>query len=394
MKKLSLRYFFVLAWACGLALFSISTTVCADDTIKIGVVVGLTGWGADLGTSAKEGMTLALEEINANGGVLGRKLEAVFRDDETNPPKGVVVTRELIYAQNVDVIFGPAFTTVNFAILPVIREAGILHLSFGTGTAIVNLEKNPYTFRMKYSSKVEAEAVVNYAVKAKGHRKVAIFHNSTAYGKAGLAELLPFLKREGVTPVTVQSHNAGDKDMTGQLLNIKKSGATAILAWGFTPDFAVVAKNMQTLGMDIPVYGSAGLTSYFFKDMVGDAGKNFFGVTVKKFSFNNNHPMPADAKAFMDELTKRHGLYRKSALNNSCSWYDAVYVYARAVEAAGSTDKQKVRAAMEQMRHKGISAEIVFTPQDHEAMTAEDMTMAYCTGHTPEGSLRRPDDID
>ena len=394
MKKRSFRRLFVPAWVFGFALLSFSTPAWSDDTIKIGVVVGLTGWGADLGASAKEGMSLALEEINNSGGVLGKKLEAVFRDDETNPPKGIVVTRELIYAQNVDVIFGPAFTTVNFAILPVIREAKMLHLSFGTGTAIVNLEKSPYTFRMKYSSRVEAEAVVNYAVKAKGHRKVAIFHNSTAYGKAGQAELLPLLKQEGITPITVQSHNAGDKDMTGQLLNIKKSGATAILGWGFTPDFAVVAKNMQTLGMDLPVFGSAGLTSYFFKDMVGDAGGNFFGVTVKKFSFNKKNPLPPDSKAFMDELTRRYGLNRKSALNNSCSWYDAVYVYARAVEAAESTDKQKVKAALEKMSYKGISGEIVFTPEDHEALTANDMTLAYCAGLTPEGALRRPDDID
>jgi branched-chain amino acid transport system substrate-binding protein len=311
-----------------------------------------------------------------------------------NPPKGGIVTRELIYAQNVNVIFGPAFTTVNFAILPVIRDAKMLHLSFGTGTAIVNLKKNPYTFRMKYSSRIEAETIVNYVVTAKSHRKVAIFHNSTAYGKAGLAELLPLLKQKGITPITVQSHNVGDKDMTGQLLNIKKSGATAILGWGFTPDFAILAKNMQTLGMNIPVYGSAGLTSYFFKDMVGDAGRNFFGVMIKKFSFNRKNPLPSDAKAFMDELTRRYGLNRKSALDNSSSWYDAVYVYAKAVKLAGSTDKQKVKSAMEQIRHKGISGEIVFTPEDHEALTVKDLTMAYCTGKMPEGSLRRPDDID
>ncbi len=387
-------YGFSVSLVFCLVLFASLRPAAANEPIKIGVIVGLTGWGADLGVSAKEGMGLALEEINSSGGVLGKKLEVIFRDDETNPPKGVVVARELIYAQKVDVIFGPAFTTVNFAILPVIKEAKILHLTFGTGTAIVNLQKNPDTFRMKYSSKVEAEAALNYAVKKHGHRKVAIFHNSTAYGKAGLSELLPLLKQESITPLSVQTHNAGDKDMTGQLLTIKRSGATAILGWGFTPDFAIVAKNMQTLGMDLPVYGSAGLTSYFFKDMVGDAGKNFFGAMVKNFTFNQKYPMPTDAKKFMDELTRRYGLNRKSALNNSCSWYDAVYVYARAVQAAQSTEKEKVKAAMEKIKHAGISGQIVFSPRDHEALTAEDMTMAYCKGITPGGSFRRPEDID
>ncbi len=366
----------------------------ADDTIRLGVVTGLTGWGADLGASAKEGINLAIEEINSGGGLLGNKVEAIYRDDESKPPKGVVAVRDLIYAKKADVIIGPSFTTVNFAMLPVINEAKILHLTLGTGTAIVNPQKNPYTFRSNFYSKIEAQAAINYAVKKKGHTKLAILHDSSAYGKSGLAELLPQLTQEGLTPLTTETYNIADKNMTGQLLKIRQTDATAILAWGLGPDLAVVAKNMHTLGMDIPVYGGSGSNSRFFKQLAGDVGGKFLGALTKSFTFNNQNPLPEAADRFMQAVIKRHGLNRSSILSNSAHSYDAVYIYAAAVKAAGSTDQEKVRAAMQQLQYKGIAADIVFGPADHEALEAKDMTMAYSAGWIPEGSFRRPEDIN
>ncbi len=366
----------------------------ADDTIRLGVVTGLTGWGADLGASAKEGINLAIEEINSGGGLLGRKVEVIYRDDESKPPKGVVAVRDLIYAQKADVILGPSFTTVNFAMLPVINEAKILHLTLGTGTAIVNPQKNPYTFRSNFYSKIEAQAAINYAVKKKGHTKLAILHDSSAYGKSGLAELLPQLTQEGLTPLTTETYNIADKNMTGQLLKIRQTDATAILAWGLGPDLAVVAKNMHTLGMDIPVYGGSGSNSRFFKQLAGDVGGNFLGALTKSFTFNNTNPLPEEANRFMQAVIKRHGLNRSSILSNSAHSYDAVYIYAAAVKAAGSADKEKVKAALEQLRYRGIAAENVFSTTDHEALESKHMTMAYSAGWIPEGSFRRPDDIN
>jgi branched-chain amino acid transport system substrate-binding protein len=375
-------------------LFSNINPSLASDTIRVGIVTGLTGWGADLGASVKEGVNLAVEEINNNGGLLGKTIEVTYRDDESNPPKGIVAARELIYAKKVDVLLGPSFTTVNFAILPVINEAKILNLTLATGTAIVNPQKNPFTFRSNFHSKIEAEAAINYAVKKKGHQKLAILHDSSGYGKSGLAEILPLLKKEGLTALTIESYNIGDKNMTGQLLKIKQTGATAILAWGLGPDLAVVAKNMHTLGLNFPVYGGSGSNSRFFKQLAGDVGGNFLGALTKNFTFNQKNPLPARAKKYMDEITKRYGVNRSSILSNSAHSYDAIYIYAQAVQKAGSVEKMKVKAAMENLRYKGLTAETVFSPSDHEALDAKDMTMAYSAGWIPEGAFSRPDDAD
>jgi len=366
----------------------------AGDTISVGVVTGLTGWGADLGASVKEGVNLAVEEINNNGGLLGNNIEVIYRDDESNPPKGIVAARELIYAKKVDVLLGPSFTTVNFAILPVINEAKILNLTLATGTAIVNPQKNPYTFRSNFHSKIEAEAAINYAVKQKGHQKLAILHDSSAYGKSGLAEILALLKKEGLAALTIETYNIGDKNMTGQLLKIKQTGATAVLAWGLGPDLAVVAKNMHTLGLNLPVYGGSGSNSRFFKKLAGDLGENFLGALTKNFTFNQKNPLPVRAKRYMDEITKRYGLNRSSILSNSAHSYDAMYIYAQAVKKAGTVEKTKVKAAMENLRYQGLTAETVFSPSDHEALDASDMAMAYSAGWIPEGAFNRPDDID
>ena len=394
MKKASIQHVILFALIFLSVLLTSLTPSFASDPIRIGILTELTGYGADLGAAAKEGVNLAVEEINRNGGLLGRKVAAIFRDDESKPPKGIVAVRELIYAKKVEVVLGPTFTTVNFAILPVINEAKIINLTLATGTAIINLKNNPYTFRTNFYSKIEAETVIDYAIGQKGYRKVAIIHDSSGYGKAGLAELVPQLKNKGITPLTIQTYNIGDKNMTGQLLKIKQTGAEAILAWGLSPDMAAVAKNMNTLGLDLPVFGGSGLTSRFFKQLAGDTGKNFLGSMIKSFTFNKNNPMPKDASRYRDEMTKRHGLNRESSLSNSGAWYDTVYVYARAVEAAGSTDREKVKAALENLRYKGVTGDIAFSPTDHEALEAKDLTLVYCTARFPEGQFSRPDDLD
>ncbi len=394
MKKQSLWFWIASFLIFCLTFASHTAPGFAADKIKIGVLTPLTGWGADLGAAAKEGVNLALEEINASGGLLGQPVEVVFRDDETSPPKGIVAVRELIYAQKADVIIGPNFTTVNFAILPIINEAKIIHLTLGTGTSIINLERNPYTFRMHFYSRIEAQTIVDYAFEKKGYRKLAVLHDSSAYGKAGLAELLPLLEKKGITPSAVESYNIGDKNMTGQLLTIKRAGASAILAWGLSPDMAVIAKNMQTLGMDLPVYGSAGLTSRYFKDLAGDVGGNFYGTMARNFTFNDKRPLPESAKRYMDAITKRHGLNRQSSLPNSASWYDGLHVYAAAVRAASSTETEKVKTALESLRYPGLAGDVVFSPTDHEAQEARYLTLAYAAGFIPEGCFRRPEDID
>ena len=393
MKKKCLIFSLALALVFSLTLFCNLKASSANDTIRVGIVTGMTGWGADLGASVKEGVNLAVEEINKNGGLLDKTIEIFYRDDESNPPKGIVAARELIYAKKVDVLLGPSFTTVNFAILPVINEAKILNLTLATGTAIINPQKNPYTFRSNFHSKIEAEAAINYAVKKKGHRKLAILHDSSAYGKSGLAVLLPLLKQEDLTALAIETYNIGDKNMTGQLLKIKQTGATAILAWGLGPDLAVVAKDMHTLGLNIPVYGGSGSNSRFFKQLAGDVGGKFLGALTKNFTFNQKNPLPVQAKRYMDEITKRYGVNRSSLLPNSAHSYDAMYIYAQAVRNAGSIEKTKVKAAMENLRYEGLTAEFVFSPSDHEALDAKDMAMAYSAGWIPEGAFSRPDDI-
>ena len=115
---------------------------------------------------------------------------------------------------------------------------------------------------------------------------------------------------------------------------------------------------------------------------------------TKNFTFNNQNPLPTAANRFMDEVIRRHGLNRSSILSNSAHWYDAVYIYAEAVKTAKSIEKEKVKAAMENLRYRGITAEIAFSPTDHEALETKDMTMAYSAGWIPEGSFSRPEDVD
>jgi branched-chain amino acid transport system substrate-binding protein len=364
------------------------------DKLLIGGVTAFSGPSATFGEGAKMGADLAVQEINARGGLLGRQVEMAYRDDEANPTKAVQVVQELISNQKVKAIIGPINTPNALAVATAVTEAKVVNLQITTGTATVDPEKHPFIFRPQYFARQEAEVMLDYFGKVKGYTRLAILADSTGYGQGGVNELKPLLQARGLQLTAEEKYNPGDTDMTGQLGRILASNAQGILAWGLGHELAQAAKGMQKLDSGLIMLGASGITTVGFRQLAGAAGSEHLGVYSRRFSFSNAAPADPAAKAFVAKLDATFGTRWTAQTVVSAPWYEAVNVYAEAVKRAGTDEPDKVKTALEGLKDfpaSGIYTTYSFSPTNRNGFQKEDLAVVLAAGEE-HGLYRRPED--
>ena len=352
----------------------IAGSAAAQETIKIGVIGPFTGGSSSMGVSMRDGVVLAAKEINATGGVLGKKIELVLRDDEAKNERGVEIAQEFINKTKVAATVGYINTGVALASQRFFQEAKIPVINnVATGTLITRqFEKEPenYIFRTSAADNIQAPMIVEEAVTRRGFKKVAILADSTAYGDLGRKDLTAALEAKGITPLVSEKFNIGDKDMTAQLLKAKEAGAEVILTYAIGPELAMIANGMAKIAWKKPMIGSWTLSMANFIDT---AGKNGEGATMPQtFVQNGNTPK---RKAFIDAYLKEFKP-KKDRIDSPVSaaqGYDSVYLLAAAMQQAGTTEGPKVREALENLQTKMEGVVTVydkpFSKGDHEAIS-------------------------
>ncbi|MBR7791495.1 ABC transporter substrate-binding protein [Undibacterium sp. FT147W] len=355
------------------ALVSWSVAGIAAEPIKIGVSGPLTGGSAPMGVSMRDGVKIAVAEINAKGGVLGRQFQLVERDDEAKNERGVQVAQELINKEKVVATVGYANTGVALASQRFYQEAKIPVMNnIATGTAITKQfvapeHKDNYIFRIAASDTIQSAMIVEEAISKRKFTKVAILADSTNYGQLGREDLEKALTAKGIKPVAVEKFNIKDVDMTAQLLKAKQGGAQAILTYGIGPELAQIANGMEKLGWKVPMIGSWTLSMGNFLD---NAGKNGDGARMPQ-TFIQDATTPK-RKSFIDAYQKAYKVDRIPSPVSAAQGYDSVYVLAAAIKQAGTTDGVKVREALENLTEKveGVVTTYSkpFTHDDHEAI--------------------------
>jgi branched-chain amino acid transport system substrate-binding protein len=357
--------------AAAMAVWSFS--VLAADPIKIGVAGPLTGGSAPMGVSMRDGVKLAVNEINAKGGVLGRQLQLVERDDEAKNERGVQVAQELINKEKVVAAVGYINTGVALASQRFFQEARIPVINnVATGSVISRQfadKPENYVFRTSANDTIQSSMIVEEAIGKRKFTKVAILADSTNYGQLGREDLEKALDKKGIKPVAVEKFNIKDVDMTAQLLKAKQAGAQAILTYGIGPELAQIANGMEKLGWKVPMIGSWTLAMGNFVD---NAGKNGEGALMPQTFIQQ--PDTPKRKAFIDAYLKAYnppGGRMPSAVS-AAQGYDSVYLLAAAMKQANSTEGPKVRAALENLNEKvdGVVAtyDKPFSKDDHEAI--------------------------
>ncbi|MDB5991019.1 MAG: Branched-chain amino acid transporter [Herbaspirillum sp.] len=353
-----------------------SFSAIAADPIKIGISGPFTGGSAPMGVSMRDGAKLAVADINATGGVLGRQLQLVERDDEAKNERGVQVAQELINKEKVVATVGFINTGVALAGQRFYEEAKIPVINnVATGTVVTHQFvapefKDNYVFRTSANDTIQSAMIVEEAVTKRKFTKVAILADSTNYGQLGREDLEKALLAKGIKPVAVEKYNIKDVDMTAQLLKAKQGGAQVVLTYGIGPELAQIANGMEKLNWHVPIIGSWTLSMGNFID---NAGKNGDGARMPQ-TFIQDGTTPK-RKTFIDAYQKAYKVDRIPSAVSAAQGYDSVYLLAAAIKQAGSTDGVKVREALENLSTKvdGVvtTYDKPFTHDDHEAIKAD-----------------------
>lgn len=369
MKKLKLAMsVFVM-----LGLVMSSGFAVAAEPIKVGMTGALTGPGSDLGLDALHGMEMAIKDVNDAGGIHGRPLKVISRDDQYDPSKAVTFANELVFKENVVAFFPSTATTPDLASEQVTLPAKVPHIIAGTTSDIVcPIEGfNPYAFRLSILNSWQGMALADFAVNKLKAKKIALLYDNTEYGEDGRKMLLPSLEKNGVKPVYEGTFSLGDLNMTAQVKGAKDAGADCVITWSLGAEVARIVLEMKKQNYNVPVLGSEAITMANFRSLAGSAADGTYIADRMRAAYSD--PNPA-VKKFMDRYLKT---YKKDPNMGVPSWtityYDAVIWLADALKKVGP-DRAKIRDALENSgTFVGVTGiKYTFSPSKHNGRSGPD----------------------
>ncbi|WP_425387497.1 ABC transporter substrate-binding protein [Desulfovibrio inopinatus] len=339
-------------------------TAFADDVVKIGAVLSVTGPASFIGEPEKNSIEMVRDAINASGGVLGKKIEVIIYDDESNVNKAVLSVDKLIKKDRVAVVLGPSISGNTLAVMNKFPAAKIPMVSCAAAEKIIK-PVNPWVFKVAPSDRFAVQKILSDA-KAKGYKKLAIITVSDGFGQAGREELKDLIPSSGFELVADEVYGPKDTDMTAQLTKIKEINPDAIICWGTNPGPAVIARNRVQLGMTTPLYMSHGVASKKFIELAGEAAEGLL-LPAGHLLVASQLPDSDPQKAVLLDYTKRYTkMFKKPVSTFGGHGSDSLNLAVKAMENGGSTDSQAIRDNLEKIQNfAGIGGVFSFTPEDH-----------------------------
>lgn len=366
-----------------LSLAGLAGTASAQD-IKIGLVAALTGQSAQSGEAITRGLAIAIDELNAKGGVMGRKLVLVRRDDESSPPKGVAAARELISSEKVNVLFGGIDTPVSLAIVPIANQSKMPFIGvWAAGTNITKNGANPnYVFRVSAQDDLVDIALLKYATSKMGAKKPGLVLINNPWGESNERGLKAAAAAANVPLAGIEKLEQTDVDVTPQLTRLKNAGADTIILVANAAPGAQMMKSRERMGWKVPVVSHWGISGGRFDELVGPtAGDAHFVQTYSFFGKQNEA-----GKKVMAALSSKYGVKSPAdvlAPVGTANAYDALHLVAKAIEKAKSVDGEAIRKAMYEIdQHEGLikTYKRPFGPNDHEGLAPDDYIMVRYEG--------------
>jgi branched-chain amino acid transport system substrate-binding protein len=370
----------IIAAAVAAASLAIASTAAFAQEIKIGFNGDLSASpSAQSGQAAVLGMQAAISDINTAGGVLGKKLTLVVRDDVSQPPKSIQNMTDLIDNEGVVTVFGPTNSgnamawkhIVNQKKIPVINN-----VSAGTDiTKPISPGADNYMFRVSMVDREQISALMAYVKKNSAEsKKVGFMSETTGYGQGGLRDMKDVAQAQGITPVDIEQFGVGDTDMTSQLNKLKAAGADTVIIWAQGTPIAQVMRSMEKINYYPRVLSSWAADNITFYDAAGKtlAEKPLFLRTVSE----NRTPA-------QDKLFARVGSQLKapSSFSFALHGYDSVLLLAQAMKQANSTDGSAIRVALENLNSpvQGLlkTYNKPFSKTNHEALLAKDFVWVH-----------------
>lgn len=353
---LCLLMMFSMLAGCGSKEATTDNSADQGDTIKLGFLGALTGSVANYGIPGKKGMEMAIDELNAKGGILGKKVEGIYEDNKGESSEIANITTKYITKDKVVALVGDPCTGLTKVAADIAQQNKIVIFSAGaTGAGVVEI--GDYVFRNTLLDTVAAPAVVDWMINKKGWKNLAVITSgNNGYSTA----LTPIFKQailaKGGNIVSEDNINDGETDFTAQVTKLKGAGADALVFTGYYTEAALLMNQAKQKGLDITLVGGDGLYGQDLVKLGGDAVQE---KVIFYAGFSTDQPSAETAK-FLEAYRAK---YNEDPDMFSAQYYDAVMILAKAMEDAKSTDPSVFKNELAKLKdYPGVSGVTTFGP--------------------------------
>ncbi|MBI2235603.1 MAG: ABC transporter substrate-binding protein [Magnetospirillum sp.] len=341
-----------------------ATAARAAEDIKVGAFLSVTGVMSLMGDPEKKTLDLLVEKINAEGGVLGRKVKLIVYDDGSEPEKSTSFVKRLIENDRVDIIIGGSGTPQSMSVLSLIERSEMPYVSMGGGIGIVDPVRK-WVFKVPPTDRMAAEKVLG-EMKKRGFTKIALLSENVGFGKSGHDQTVLLAPKLGIEIAVDEVYSPKDPDVTPQLTKIRAAGVQALFIFGTGNGPAVVTRNIRQLGLTMPAYQSHGVASKDFLRLVGNSADGMrlpAGALAAPEQLKDGDPQKPLVAGFKKAYEER---YKTDVNTLAGHGYDALMIALEGIKRAGGTDRAKVRDAIESIQgHIGTAGVVNMSPTDH-----------------------------
>lgn len=334
-------------------LVSVSALGAAKPLRIVCIVTSLTGPVAQNGEFITRGIKMALDEVNAKGGVKGQPLEVVFLDDQAKASEAINAVKKAIYDLKTPVILGSDWSGLVLASMQIAAQEGIPQLVTATNVTITS-QGVPTIFRLRSNDSVAARILAQY-VTDKGFKKIGIMFTNEDYGRGFADETKANLSKLGNPPKTIESCNLGDSDFTAQILSFKNAGVDSILALGKEIELAKFLRQTRELGVKTPVFGGSPMGLDYVVELASPAAME--GVRIV------THFLPTDPDPRIQDWVKRYeALYNgQEPTTHALAYYDAIHLVALVMEKYGTTPRD-ITKGLKEVQYQGVQSWFIGSP--------------------------------
>ena len=375
----------------GVAVLAVSLVIgtpfsFSAEPIKIAGIFALTGRAAHIGTAQRDAVLLAIDEVNAQGGINGSKLEMIMGDTESNPTKAVMALKKVMESEDVVAIIGPTTTGTAMAMRGFIEKEQIPTFMHSGGDVILKapLKKGDpstlpkWTFKSPYKAADAMGKICEYMSKH-GIKKIGFLYSNEGFGKDGLRNVKVQAPKYGVAIVATEAFQPKDIDMTAQLTRIKAQGVDGIIAWTVGPAMGIVAKNIKQLGIEAPLFECHGAGDPIFWKVAGEAGEGVMMPSTKIVVGDQLADNDIQKKKTLDYVKAYKEKFNREPGTMVAYGADAAYIVIDAIKKVGP-DRAKIREAIENTKgYVGLSGIYNMSPEDHNGLSMQDIVMIKAT---------------
>jgi len=352
--------------------------IAAKDPIPVGYLPALTGPSSSTGIGINRGIQLAVQEINAAGGIDGRQLELITRDTQSDPTKAVNGAAELTRGQKVSCVFGPVNSGESLAVVPLLARTNTPQIHPCWVDTLTDPQKYPACFRNAPTNQQIGSAANRYVMEVLKKKKVAVISDTTGYGTASVNAYVPMLKERGAEVVYQGNVDAANPDLKPELLRMQNAGAEAIMPWSVNAGFlSRIINTRGQMGWDVPIIGQTTLGSGQTSALLDkqDYWAKVYPNNFRPVCFDTGGKVTNRTGAFLDRLKSA-----KIDMADTLLWwialgYDSPRMIAEAMKAVG-TEPDKIVGYLNKLKDfPGVYGDISFTPERHNGYPDEQVVM-------------------